>query len=275
MAALRRVSGKKGKKGRIVSLIEDGRKAHSSRLVLCGLDLDEIPGSIFSCPFQNCLEVLDLSNNKLLVLSPTVHKLEHLRELILFGNELKTLPHEIGFLRELAILDLSRNKLESLPRSINNIKKLEVVNLSGNDLIVMPEFLLSLPKLRKVFCIRNPRLENVPKEVAADGLEAMRKYLKINVEIYENDIEHRYRQEKRAGCILSEIKRRWVLQDEQLIKKTKDASTQLYDNDSVDSAGYRRQGLSQREISTSTQTDLNDNSLGALSPARYQLNYER
>ena len=271
MVPLRKVSGKKS---RIVSLIEDGRKSHSSRLVLCGLDLKEFPISILSCPFPNCLEVLDLSNNGLRVLDQTVHKLENLRELILSGNELKTLPREIGFLRKLVVLDLSRNKLEFLPRSINYMKNLETVNLSGNDLVVIPDFLLSLPKLCKVFCIRNPRLENIPKDVAADGLDAMRKYLNIIVEVYENDFECRYRQERRRGCILSEIEQNWALQDEQLVRRTKDASTQLFDNDSINSSGNGKQGMNQREVSISTQTDLNDNCSGIL-PQTHQPIFDR
>ena len=267
MALLKKLSGRKA---RSKSLVDDGRKTHSSKLELCGLGLNEIPCDIFSCPFPECLTMLDMSNNKLSEISEQLRVLVSLRDLVLSGNKLKTIPYEIGDLRNLVRLDLSRNKLQCLPRSINNIKELEEINLSGNNLSIMPDFLLSLPKLCKVFCIRNPSLKNIPKEIAIDGLEAMRRYLHIKVEVYENDLKLRYEKGKESRYLFSEIEQKWVLENEQLIKKTKDVSTQLTEDDSENSVFSRRQGLHINEVSISTQTDLEAENSTILPHARYQ-----
>ena len=268
MALMRKV---KGKKSRSRLLIDDGEKTQSPRLFLRGLELDEIPGDVFSSPFPQCLEMLDLNNNNLSMIDQRIGIFANLRDLFLAGNQLRLLPTEIGCLRELVTLDLSRNRLQYLPRSINNLKALQVVNLSGNDLKIMPEFLLSLPKLFKVFCIRNLNLENIPKDVASDGLDAMRRYLNITVEVFESDLEHISMKDARQGCIFSEIEQKWILENEQLTKKTKDVSTQLEEKDPCS----RIQVSCTRETSISTQTDLVDNSLDILLPSRQTSSLER
>ena len=253
------------KKTRSSLLIDDCRKSHSSKLCLCGLDLNRVPDEIYSHPFSICLEVLDLSNNNLVNLSENIGLLANLTALILSGNALVKLPNDIGSLRKLVTLDVSRNCLECLPKTINNLKELNAVNLSGNDFKTIPEFLLRLPRLLKVFCIRNPNLENIPKWVAADGLVAMRNYLKIQVEEYESNVEKvKLKERQHCGFLLSEIEQKWVLEDEQFVKKTKDVSTQLDDCDDDDFEGglsySRNQGALVAEVSTSTQTDLTDGS---------------
>lgn len=255
-------SNKSFSRARSISLIDDGRKTHSPKLCLCGLSLSELPSGVFSHPFPECLEILDLSNNKLHILDQKVCLLSNLTELILSGNCLKKIPNEIGFLRQLVTLDLSRNTLECLPKPINNLKELMVVNLNGNNLKVMPHFLLCLPKLRKVFCIRNQSLENVPKNVAANGLYAMREYLEIRVEKYESDSEQK--RLTRNGCkelLLSEISQKWILEEDRLMKRTKDVSTQLTeedDGDFEDSLSHKIGEISVRETSASTQTYVSD-----------------
>ena len=247
-----------------LALIDRGRKSQHPKLLLCGFEIWSIPKEVFKDPFPFCLQHLDLSNNHLDAVSNEIKLLEQLKILILSGNNLTELPKEIGGLRKIETLDLSRNKLSSLIREINNLKELIAVNLSGNNLKVIPEYLLSLPKLKKVFCIRNEQLENVPRNIAAEGLEAMRLFLQIQVEEYECFREEKKMDRKSSktfDCLLEEIEKQWVLEDEQFVRKTKDACTQLDDDDS--GSLYRcfsrmSDWRVSAETCTSTQTEFND-----------------
>ncbi|XP_065065525.1 uncharacterized protein LOC135691567 isoform X2 [Rhopilema esculentum] len=245
-------------------LLEDGIKNHSKKICLCGFSLQEAPYLVFEDPFHRCLQHLDLSNNMLLSLNTQIGLLENLAILILSGNQLMQIPNEIGFLRRLMMLDLSRNCLKIIPKDINNLKELETVNLSGNQLSVVPEYLLRLPKLQKVFFIRNPYLENIPREIASKGLEAMRDYLGIKVEKYEvvseiKVVDNTFKNE--CPRMISEIEKDWILENEQYVKKMKNACTQLDEQECDEIISKHHVSQSQLERSASTQTEPDEDGL--------------
>ena len=248
-----------GKEKTVCLLLEDGIKNHSKKICLCGFNLQEVPYLVFEDPFHRCLQHLDLRNNMLLSLNIKIGLLENLAILILSGNQLMQIPNEIGSLRRLVMLDLSRNCLKIIPKDINNLKELETVNLSGNQLSVVPEYLLRLPKLQKVFCIKNPYLVNIPREIASKGLKAMRDYLGIKVEKYEvvSEIKvHDNTLKNECPQMISEIEKDWKLENEQYVKKMKNASTQLDEQEGDEIRSMHHVSQSQLERSASSQTEL-------------------
>jgi hypothetical protein len=65
---------------------------HLRHLVLHGLELEQVPDTLFSLP---ACEVLDISNNALPAVTETLGCLSSLRQLDLSGNGLTTLPASV------------------------------------------------------------------------------------------------------------------------------------------------------------------------------------
>eukprot|EP00794_Sanderia_malayensis_P008753 gene8753-9688_t len=244
------------------SPVKVAKKSHQRCLDYSGYNLTSVPKELFGTPFDTSLQSLDLSNNGIADLPSEISFLKNLTTLILSGNKIQVLPGEIKFLSKLRKLDLSRNQLCLICEEINSLKNLEEVNLNGNDLKKIPCYLLSLPKLTKVFCIRNERLENVPREIAVQGLEAMREYLSVKVETYENFEEEKIKDripKKLLDSFLGEIEKDWTLQNDQYARKTKDACTEFDANDLIllgnPDQSYNLRGIKSPERCFSTQTD--------------------
>ena len=85
----------------------------------------------FSKP-TSCLELLDLSENRLKKLPDSVGKLISLRQLYLSLNNLKSLPKTFQNLISLEALDLSFNNIKTPPKSIKELEMLKMVNIRGN-----------------------------------------------------------------------------------------------------------------------------------------------
>ena len=90
-------------------------KVESIRITYKGLK--ELP-DIFD-RFPNLVE-LNLSNNQIETLPPSLFKAKKLRILKLYKNNISDLPSEIGQLKNLVHLSLSYNNLELLPDSIGD-----------------------------------------------------------------------------------------------------------------------------------------------------------
>ncbi|XP_064382340.1 uncharacterized protein LOC135331191 isoform X2 [Halichondria panicea] len=85
-------------------------------LYIEGNELSTLPESLFiSCPN---LRWLDLRNNHLTSIPPSIEKLRYLRTLLLEGNRIISLPPQLGRLRHLTGLNLSNNPLENPPKHI-------------------------------------------------------------------------------------------------------------------------------------------------------------
>ena len=78
-----------------------------------------MPDSIFEL---TNLEILSLTNNKLIEISPKIGRLTQLKELSLMGNNLSTLPKEISNLVVLERLLLLGNKF--MPEELERIHRL-------------------------------------------------------------------------------------------------------------------------------------------------------
>jgi Leucine-rich repeat (LRR) protein len=124
-------------------------------------------------PFE--LQLLDLSNNRLVALPPSVLQLSSLRMLQLGGQRLRALPRQLSLLSclaqleaqdneldqalvldapglpQLSRLNLSGNRLSNLRLSLDgSIPLLTDLDLSSNKIITWPDALSGLPELRRL-----------------------------------------------------------------------------------------------------------------------------
>ncbi len=181
----------------ILARIKQVKKNHDRKLVLWYEGLTDIPEEVFGV---DDLERLDLSGNKLMALPEVITKLTNLTTLYLSGNKLTTLPEAITKLINLTTLDLSYNELTALPEAITKLTNvttldlswnrlmtlpeaigkltnLTTLNLRGNQLTALSEAIADLEKLRELKLDKNP-LTHPPKEIIAQGLEAIRNFLR-------------------------------------------------------------------------------------------------
>jgi len=98
------------------------------------------------------LKILDISENELGSIPPTISTLGQLKEFNLTRTNLSELPLEIGLLVNLEKLDVSQNYLEAIPDSCQNLQKLVVFVFNFNDFIQIPDCLKGIPTLKSIGC---------------------------------------------------------------------------------------------------------------------------
>lgn len=145
---------------------------------------------------------LDLSFNNLDVFSQAFQNMTKLRRLILRNNMLHKLDG-IRFLTELEELDAQYNWLASIPVAVNNLTNLRRLLLNNNRLKAIPATLMHCFKLKEltigfnvlqvlpeelgtldlsIFTFHpNPRLTHPPKDIQAQGPEAMLSWMRSRV----------------------------------------------------------------------------------------------
>ncbi|XP_071949140.1 uncharacterized protein [Antedon mediterranea] len=87
-------------------------------LYLEGNKLTELPSTLFES-LPN-LRWLDLRNNQLQELPPSIGEHKHLKTLLIEGNQISMLPVELGFLKTLSGLNLRNNPLEFPPKEVTD-----------------------------------------------------------------------------------------------------------------------------------------------------------
>lgn len=107
------------------------------------------------------VQKLNLSRNQLVVIPPSLGKLDKLVVLNLGGNCLKCLPKEIGLLRNLKVLFVNMNCLKEVPAELSLCRKLEVLSLSHNCISQLPLSFTDLTSLRKLN-LSNNRFVQIP-----------------------------------------------------------------------------------------------------------------
>uniref|UniRef100_A0A2K5E7F6 Leucine rich repeats and IQ motif containing 4 n=1 Tax=Aotus nancymaae TaxID=37293 RepID=A0A2K5E7F6_AOTNA len=141
------------------------------------------------------LKILGLTGNEFLSFPEEVLSLESLEKLYVGqdqGSKLTYVPEHIGKLQSLKELYIENNHLEYLPMSLGSMPNLELKQLpdaicqaqalkelllEDNLLTHLPENLDSLVNIKVLTLMDNP-MEEPPKEVCAEGNEAIWKYLK-------------------------------------------------------------------------------------------------
>lgn len=97
-------------------------------------------------------------------LPESIGDLASLEHLIIKSGKLKELPENFGKLKNLKILDLSGNRLESLPNSFCELKSLEYLNLANNKISKLPQRFNNLQKLKFLSLAYN-KLEQFPTKI--------------------------------------------------------------------------------------------------------------
>ena len=116
----------------------------SITLDLRGLRLRTLPNELFQLRF---LTNLNLSNNRLEIISPEIANLQSLRELDLRYNQLTTLPDEFVQISSLDSLTLCENSFREFPSAILNNRFLSYLDLSSNQLTTLPREINRLSNL--------------------------------------------------------------------------------------------------------------------------------
>lgn len=109
----------------------------------------------------SCLQILDLSYNKLTSFSTSLCHLINLRSLNLHQNELTFLPYKICNLKHLTFLGLSKNNLEHLPPEICTLHNLIVMYVNDNKLRELPKQIHELSNL-SYFDVNNNVMRSLP-----------------------------------------------------------------------------------------------------------------
>ena len=88
--------------------------------------------TLFKVRGLNHLHVSGFTEMK--ALSPLIHQLNSLLELLLINNGLETLPKEVGSLSRLRLLDISSNNIEAIPSCIYGLSSLQSLLMPNNRL---------------------------------------------------------------------------------------------------------------------------------------------
>lgn len=93
---------------------------------------------------------LDLADQHIGVLAPSVFSNPHLEILLLPNNKLTTVPRDIAKLTHLKKLDLGENTLRELPDAVGTLHALEILDVRGNDLSYLPRSIGQLQNLKEL-----------------------------------------------------------------------------------------------------------------------------
>ena len=106
--------------------------------------MDDLFGNLFH------LHELNLSNNNIKSICPTVQLLQELTTLNLSYNLIDEIPNTISQLANLQHLLLHQNNLKTIASEIGMLEHLIVLNLSNNEIVEIPESISKLTVLSKV-----------------------------------------------------------------------------------------------------------------------------
>lgn len=106
------------------------------RVLLDHNALRDIPQFVFDA--YN-IEFLNLSSNKIYLLSPSLTNLLSLERLLLNENEICELPTNFSRLSKLEELQISNNQIKHLPREISRLPKLNIIEVYENPIETPPK----------------------------------------------------------------------------------------------------------------------------------------
>lgn len=111
------------------------------------------------------LKYLNLSQNRITVLSSNIGRLDSLIELDLSQNRVESLPSELSNLQHLEELNLYDNKLKVFPLRICQLSSLRELDFRYNDIKTLPNEILNLKSIQNLNFGNNPNL-HITKEFA-------------------------------------------------------------------------------------------------------------
>jgi Leucine-rich repeat (LRR) protein len=143
--AVRAILDSNGMQNTKVRLVTYARNGRIRRLDWSQMGLKVIPGEIGRL---TALEQINLSLNKIVLVSPEIGNLLNLREVNISENQLTSFPNEVDKLDKLSNLNLQGNKLTGIPDSIIGCDSLNILLLAGNNILLLPD---SVSKLKLHF----------------------------------------------------------------------------------------------------------------------------
>ena len=152
--------------------------AESGKLDLCEQQLTNLPPTVLEL---TNLEELYLDSNQLAELPAEIAQLVNLRVLSLTDNRLRALPPTFAELKNLEWLYLAKNQLSRVPSEITQLPHLKVISLNNNPIQALPEAITNLPHL-KVLSLYNNNLTFPPPEIVTQGTQEILTYLRLKKE---------------------------------------------------------------------------------------------
>ncbi|MHA1730269.1 MAG: leucine-rich repeat domain-containing protein [Promethearchaeota archaeon] len=110
--------------------------------------------------------ILNLYDQKIILLPESIGKFKFLQILNLRNNQLVSLPESIGALKSLLELDVCWNKLSFVPESISQLTVLSKIDFSYNELINLPDSIGLLKSLKELY-LNNNKLVFLPDSIGA------------------------------------------------------------------------------------------------------------
>ncbi|KAG7189402.1 hypothetical protein KM043_017108 [Ampulex compressa] len=154
----------------IEHMLESGDLLAVENLSLCENKLHCLPCNFGEC-FNN-LSRLDLSNNYLKNLPPSLSLLKNLQHLSLKSNQFSILPKVIGTLSNLQSLNACNNEIRDIASNVGDLVNLKDLDLSSNKLISLPSALAKLCSLEYLSLAYN-NFKEVPQCITT-GLTNLR-----------------------------------------------------------------------------------------------------
>lgn len=121
----------------------------------------DMPPSLDTFGKLENLEVIELQNNYLRALCPSIYGLKKLKRLILFKNRLHEISDQVSQLVSLEFLDTRSNEIKLLPVSICQCDHLQEIIIQDNHLVRLPDKIGLMKSLRKIDAAAN-RLSQIP-----------------------------------------------------------------------------------------------------------------
>lgn len=155
---------------------------HAQKTGVCNIekqDLSELPEGLLA--LNKNLRTLNLSENKLSSLPPSIGTFTQLKILNISKNRIGSIPAEVGQLIKLETLLANDNRLTALPATVSNLRSLRDVSLASNQLKSFPTQFSALKHLNSLDLSRN-RITEIPPEVR--GLNV------VELNVNQNQVSH-------------------------------------------------------------------------------------
>lgn len=147
----------------VQEIIASVQETGATKLSLHGMGLETMPEEIANL---TQLEVLNLSQNRLVEIPDFIGQLTNLREFAAPMNQIANFPAVLCDLPDIQVIELSLNKITSLPPQIGNVTSLKHLGMAMNQLQTLPiELAAILDSLRSLNVSANQLTQILPKIV--------------------------------------------------------------------------------------------------------------
>lgn len=134
----------------MVSKLHEAKERSLEELILENYDLEVFPTEILEL---ESLRVLNLRNNRIVLIPKEIDRLKNLEKLLLDLNNIETIPARVASLPNLKVLSLENNKIKEIPQKIGCLTKLTELRIHGNPLLEPPTRIaeLGIESIREYF----------------------------------------------------------------------------------------------------------------------------